>query len=68
MDEFYTVWAIHDGLGQMFTRLREWPTISPFYGLIEWVFYWPGAVREYVLRLPSLIAICFASVLLYRLA
>ncbi|GAC1454977.1 MAG: hypothetical protein PVSMB1_04300 [Gemmatimonadaceae bacterium] len=38
------------------------------YGAVAWAFYAVGGAREYVMRLPSLIAISLAALLIYRLA
>jgi 4-amino-4-deoxy-L-arabinose transferase-like glycosyltransferase len=68
LDETGTFWTIKDGFTQMFVRIREFPSITPAYGLIAWTAYALGGAHEYAMRLPSVIAISFASLLLYRLA
>src|ERR1035441_3898308 len=52
----------------MFARLQEWPSITAAYGLVCSAAYALGGAHEYVMRLPSVIAIALASLLLYQLA
>jgi mannosyltransferase len=66
LDECGTVWAISGGPGDIFRRsllLLQ----SPLYCLISWMATVPAGLSETALRLPSLIAICAAAFLLYRL-
>ena len=67
-DEAGTLWTIKDGLAQMFVRIQAWPSISAAYGIICWLAYAIGGAKEYVLRLPSVIAIIAATWLVHRLA
>jgi dolichyl-phosphate-mannose-protein mannosyltransferase len=67
-DEAGTLWTIKDGLGQMLVRLQAWPSISAAYGIVCWVAYTIGGAKEYVLRLPSAIAVIAAAWLVHRLA
>ncbi len=67
-DEAATAWTVKDGLAQMFSKLQDWPNISPAYGIVAWLAYQAGGLREYALRLPSLIAICGATLMIYRSA
>src|SRR5215469_15222918 len=67
MDETGTFWNVKDGFATMLDRYRQWPSISAFYGATAWVAYWLGGAREWVLRLPSLVAALLALFLLYRL-
>jgi 4-amino-4-deoxy-L-arabinose transferase-like glycosyltransferase len=68
LDETGTFWTIKDGLLPMFARLQEWPSINAAYGLVCSAAYALGGAHEYVMRLPSVISIALASLLLYRLA
>jgi mannosyltransferase len=67
-DETGTLWMIKDGLDPLFARVQTWPSISAAYGIVCWLAYAVGGAKEYVLRLPSVIAILGATWLVYRLA
>ena len=68
LDETGTAWAVKDGLRQMLARIQEWPTITPLYGLFVLAASAIGGTREYVLRLPSLLAVMGATVFVYLIA
>ena len=69
VDEAGTFWMVKDGIPQLLHKMLEWPSpMTPFYGLVAWAAYWAGGAREYVLRLPSVLAIALSSLLLFRLS
>ena len=61
LDEGITYWVIKDGLGEAIRRAREYQGQSPLYFLIEWLAITLGGHSEFVLRLPSLVAIGLAT-------
>lgn len=69
LDETATYWVVKDGLADVVARSWEWSGQSALYYVIAWI---AGHVAPYVgwevaLRLPSLVAMLIAAVLLYRL-
>jgi hypothetical protein len=68
LDETGTVWAVQDGLAPMLARIRDWPTVTPLYGVIACIAHAIGGPREYVMRLPSVAAMGMAVLCLYKLA
>ena len=67
-DEAGSYWEIKDGLGPVLARYSEFPGTPPLYGLILWGATVVGGVHEYVMRLPSVLAMALTLVLLYRLS
>lgn len=65
LDETVTYWAIKEGLPHIFSRALLVIT-SPLYCAAVWVATAIGGPREFVMRLPSTIAMGFATFLLYR--
>ncbi|MBZ5622518.1 MAG: glycosyltransferase family 39 protein [Acidobacteriia bacterium] len=68
LDETATFWAIKDGVANLLHRTAEWSGQSPLYYLTAWLALVTGGRQEWVLRLPSLIAMIVAAWLLYKLA
>jgi 4-amino-4-deoxy-L-arabinose transferase-like glycosyltransferase len=68
LDETATFWVIKDGLANLLQRSTDWAGQSPLYYLTAWGALVVGGRHEWVLRLPSLIALIIAAWLLYRLA
>jgi 4-amino-4-deoxy-L-arabinose transferase-like glycosyltransferase len=68
LDETATFWVIKDGLANLLQRSFDWAGQSPLYYLTAWLALVTGGRHEWVLRLPSLIAMLIAAWLLYRLA
>jgi 4-amino-4-deoxy-L-arabinose transferase-like glycosyltransferase len=66
MDETTTLSNVKDGFSAMLERYQECPATTLFYGAIV-LAYSLGGAREYVLRLPSLLAALLTLFLLYRL-
>ncbi|HXJ40193.1 MAG TPA: glycosyltransferase family 39 protein [Bryobacteraceae bacterium] len=66
-DESGSYWTIQAGLGQIWTRYVEFPSAPPAYAVIVWLATVLGGAREYAMRLPSVLAMALACVLLYRL-
>lgn len=68
LDETGTVWAIQGSLRDVLTRCNIWPSQSPAYSLLVWFFYRLPGPHEVMVRLPSIIAMCFATYLLHQVA
>jgi 4-amino-4-deoxy-L-arabinose transferase-like glycosyltransferase len=68
LDETATFWIIKDGVANLLQRSMDWAGQSPLYYLTAWLALVAGGRHEWVLRLPSLIALTIAAWLLYRLA
>jgi 4-amino-4-deoxy-L-arabinose transferase-like glycosyltransferase len=68
LDETATFWVIKDGVANLLHRSMDWAGQSPLYYLTVWLALVTGGRHEWVLRLPSLIALIVAAWLLYRLA
>jgi mannosyltransferase len=68
LDETGTYWIIKDGVANLIDRAIHWSGQSPLYYLIAWLAHLAGGRTEVMLRLPSLIAMIAAALLLYKLA
>ena len=68
LDETATFWIVKDGVANLLHRSLDWAGQSPLYYLTAWLALVTGGRHEWVLRLPSLIALMVAAWLLYRLA
>lgn len=68
LDETGTFWVIKDGFSHLFARSLSWAGQYPFYFGIDWVALAIGGRHEWVLRLPSFLALVAAIWFLYRLA
>jgi 4-amino-4-deoxy-L-arabinose transferase-like glycosyltransferase len=66
LDETITYWVIKEGLPNIFPRALL-VMDSPLYCAAVWVGIAIGGPSEFVMRLPSTIAMGFATFLLYRL-
>src|ERR1039458_2325802 len=66
LDETATFWVIKDGLANLLQRSMDWAGQSPLYYLTAWLALAAGGRHEWVLRLPSLIALTIAAWLLVR--
>ncbi|MGA3019999.1 MAG: glycosyltransferase family 39 protein, partial [Bryobacteraceae bacterium] len=69
LDETATYWVVKDGLRDVLTRCWEWTGASAPYDLLAWFssFLTPVTGIEPALRLPSLVAMAIATVLVYQL-
>lgn len=67
IDETITYWVIKDGLPALFRRSLLYNAQSPFYFLIAWTAVAIGGAKEWVLRLPSVLATSASTVLVYHL-
>jgi len=67
MDELGTYWVIKDGFHQVLDRSWHIQGQTPLYYMIEWVVRVLGGKSEFVLRLPSLVAMSIAAYLFFRL-
>ena len=68
LDETATFWVVKDGLANLLLRSNWAGSQSPLYYLTVWLALIAGGRHEWVLRLPSLVALIVAAGLLYRLA
>ena len=68
LDETATFWVIKDGLPNLLHRSMDWAGQSPLYYLTAWLALVTGGRQEWVLRLPSLLALMVGAWLLYKLA
>jgi hypothetical protein len=68
IDETGTIWSIQGGLRNILTRCALWPAQSPAYSFVAWLMYKIKGPNEFLIRLPSLVAMALATYLLYRLA
>jgi 4-amino-4-deoxy-L-arabinose transferase-like glycosyltransferase len=68
LDETATFWVIKDGVANLLHRSMDWAGQSPMYYLTAWLALVAGGRHEWVLRLPSLVALIIAAWLLYKLA
>ncbi len=68
LDETATFWIIKDGLRNLVARSFDWAGQSPLYYLVDWVAFTVGGQHEWVLRLPSILALAVALWLFYKLA
>jgi mannosyltransferase len=67
LDETITYWVIKDGLPALFRRSLLYNAQSPVYFVIAWVALTLGGAKEWVLRLPSILATAASTALVYRL-
>ena len=67
LDETGTYWVVKDGLAAALSRSVSWPGQSPLYSLIAWAALAIGGPHEAALRLPSIVFMAAAALLLYRL-
>jgi len=67
LDETITYWVIKDGLPDLFRRSLLYNAQSPVYFVIAWVALTVGGAKEWVLRLPSILATAASTALIYRL-
>lgn len=67
LDETITAWVVEDGFGRMLRRALDFQPMFPTYYLVAWTAKTLGGQREWVLRLPSLLAMGLASMALARL-
>ena len=68
IDETGTMWSIQGGLKNILARCALWPAQSPAYSFVAWLMYKIKGPNEFLIRLPSLVAMTLATYLLYRLA
>jgi hypothetical protein len=67
IDETITYWVIKEGFWDIFYRAVHYQGQSPFYYLIVWCFIQILGNTEWVLRLPSLLSLMIACIILYKL-
>jgi 4-amino-4-deoxy-L-arabinose transferase-like glycosyltransferase len=67
IDETITYWVVKDGFWDTTYRAIHYQGQSPFYYLIVWSFTQILGHSEWILRLPSLLALILACFFLYRL-
>lgn len=67
LDETITYWVIKDGLPALFRRSLLYNAQSPVYFVIAWAALAVGGAKEWVLRLPSILATMASTALVYRL-
>ena len=65
-DEAGTFWDVNHGLAPVLAA--RWLGQSPLYYLTAWAAYILGGPSEFVLRIPSMLAMAGAAVVLYRVA
>ncbi|HZS54836.1 MAG TPA: glycosyltransferase family 39 protein [Bryobacteraceae bacterium] len=69
VDEAGTWWMAHDGPLAALQKTLHWPGQSLLYSIIASFFCLPaGPLREFALRVPSLIGMAIAAYFLYRMA
>jgi 4-amino-4-deoxy-L-arabinose transferase-like glycosyltransferase len=66
-DETVTGFVVQNGFRNMLHRAFEFQPMFPTYYLIAWVARTIGGMREWVLRLPSIIAMAAATVIVARI-
>lgn len=66
-DELGTLWTVESGLPEVIERSVSFHGQSPFFYLISWAFVNLFGESEWVLRLPSLLAVIGAGWLVYRI-
>ena len=64
LDEFSTLWAVEAGFGDMLRRVPVVMGQSPFYYVFAWASIHLFGESEVALRLPSLLAVAGASVVI----
>lgn len=67
LDETGTYWVIRDGWSEIISRCIIWPAQNILYSFIACLALQIGGAREWVLRLPSILATALSAYLLYRL-
>ena len=67
LDESVTFWSICKGIGVTVSRSQIWPGQNLFYMLLEAVIYRAGGTSEWILRLPSVLAMAATAWVLFRL-
>lgn len=68
LDETGTFWIIKDGFSTLWERSINWAGQYPSYFLVDWVALAAGGRQEWVLRLPSIVAMLAGTWLFYKLA
>jgi len=67
LDETITYWVVRDGLPALFRRSLFYNAQSPAYFVTAWAAVAVGGAKEWVLRIPSILAAAASTVLVYRL-
>lgn len=67
LDETITYWVVKDGLPSLFRRSLFYNAQSPAYFVTAWAAVAVGGAKEWVLRIPSILAAAASTVLVYRL-
>lgn len=67
LDETVTAWVTDTGFTGMLHRALEFQAMSPLYYVIAWTARSIGGAHEIVFRIPSVLAMAAATILLYRL-
>lgn len=67
LDETGTYWVVSSGLDDTVERSLHFQGQSPFYFAVAWLARVVGHGNEIVLRLPSVVFMAIAAVLVYRL-
>jgi len=67
IDETITYWIVKDDLCDLIYRAIHFQGQSPFYYFIVWCFTKLIGHTEWILRLPSLLSLIIACVILYKL-
>lgn len=66
LDEAGTYWTIKDGIQEAIRRAERYQGQSPLYYAVAWLALTVGGPSEVMLRVPSILAACGATFLLYR--
>ena len=64
LDETGTFWVVKDSIADTVARAGYWSGSSPLYYLAAWLAVHLGGASEIILRLPSLVSMAAATVLL----
>jgi len=67
IDETVTYWVIKDGFWDLVYRAVHYQGQSPFYYFIVWCFIQILGNAEWILRLPSLLSLIIACIIVYKL-
>ena len=67
IDETITYWVVKDGFWDLIYRAIHFQGQSPFYYFIVWCFIQILGHTEWILRLPSLLSLIIACIILYKL-
>jgi mannosyltransferase len=67
LDETITSWVVQGGFGEMLHRAFDHQPMFPTYYVVAWAAKTLGGQREWVLRLPSLLAMGLGAAVLARL-